>query len=325
MLEQEAALPPEQRMQCLSIVTPNDAHADIACAALEAGFHVICDKPMAGTLEAALDIESAVRASGLVFALTHTYMAYPMVIEARERIRAGELGSLRRVAVSYLQDWLSRAEDTQASVQARWRNDPERSGEAVALADIGTHALNLVEVMTGQRVSAVAAQLRSVLPGRLLDDDGMAMFELTGGAAGQLTSSQVCSGAVNALQIEIFGEQASLYWHQESPNQLVIRRRDAPQEVLTAGANQAYLSAAARAACRTPGGHPEGYIEAFANQYAAFAADVCAFPELPEGVRPYATTEDGLSAMRFVRAVRLSNARSSAWTRLDDLVAEPAQ
>lgn len=318
MLSAEAKLPEAERIQFVSIVTPNDSHADITCAALEAGFHVICDKPAAGRLEDALRMQSAVRDSGLLFGLTHTYTGYPLVIEAQQRIANGELGDVRRVAVSYLQDWLSKDEDTQGSRQASWRNDPARSGEAGAFADIGSHAFNLVEFMTGEHLLEVAAQLRSVVPGRELDDDGACLFRLSGGGQGLLSASQVCTGAVNALRIEIFGSKASLSWFQEQPNSMVISRRGEPAQVLQA--NMDYLSDAARAVARTPGGHPEGYIEAFANLYGAFARDVRAFPETTTagGNSMVATIDDGVAALRFIRAARVSSDNDSAWTRLAD-------
>lgn len=314
LLAAEAGLPAERRIQCVSIVTPNDSHADLTCATLAAGFHVICDKPAAGTLEDGLRMQAAVSNSGLLFGLTHTYTGYPLVIEARERIAAGALGTVRRVGVSYLQDWLSREEDTGASKQAEWRNDPARSGESGAFADIGTHAFNLVEFMTGQRVESVAAELRSVVPGRPVDDDGQAMFRLSGGASGLLAASQVCTGAINQLSIDIFGDAASLHWEQMAPNTLTWRRRGAPDEVLHA--NTDYLSESARAVARTPGGHPEGYIEAFSNLYQAFARDVRAFPAAPALPRGYASIEDGVAALRFIRAARLSSQADSAWTVL---------
>ncbi len=316
LFEGEARLPEDERMQCVSIVTPNDSHADISCAALEAGFHVMCDKPAAGVLEDALRMERAVEASGLLFGLTHTYTGYPLVIEARERIAAGELGEIRRVAVSYLQDWLSREEDTHSSKQASWRNDPKRSGESGAFADIGTHAFNLVEFMTGRKVARIAAQLRSVIPGRAIDDDGGALFELDNGAAGQISASQVCTGAINALRIEIYGSEASLHWFQEEPNRLSLKKRGEPERVLRPGAGVPYLSPPALAVCRTPGGHPEGYIEAFANLYAAFAADVRTYPQAAAQPRGYATIGDGVDALRFIRAARLSSEADSAWTAL---------
>lgn len=315
MLQREAHLPQDERIQCVSIVTPNDSHADATCAALTAGFHVICDKPLAGHLEDALRIENAVDDSGLLFALTHTYTGYPLVIEARERIATGEIGEVRRVAVSYLQDWLSRAEDTKASKQAIWRNDPARTGESGAFADIGTHAFNLVEFMTGLRITEVAAELRSVVPGRALDDDGAAMFHLANGASGLLSASQVCSGALNALCIEIYGDAGSLFWAQETPNTLTIKLRGKPDQVLRPGNNAGYLSEPAIAACRTPGGHPKGYLEAFANLYTGFARAVRDYPAHDD--TGCASAADGVATMRFIRAALISSRNQSAWTRLD--------
>jgi predicted dehydrogenase len=315
MFEQEAKLPDGERIQCVSIVTPNDSHADISCAALTAGFHVICDKPLAGHLEDAHRIESAVNHSGLLFGLTHTYTGYPLVIEARERIAAGEIGEVRRVAVSYMQDWLSRIEDTKASKQAIWRSDPARTGESGAFADIGTHAFNLVEFTTGLCITEVAAELRTVIPGRAIDDDGAAMFHLSNGASGLLSASQVCSGAVNSLRIEIYGDAGSLFWAQEEPNTMTIKRRGEPDRVLRPGSNVGYLSAAAARVCRTPAGHPEGYIEAFANHYAGFARAVHAFPA--HSGTGCATVADGVATMRFIRAAVTSSRNQSAWTRLD--------
>jgi predicted dehydrogenase len=314
MFEQEAKLPQDERIQCVSIVTPNDSHADISCAALAAGFHVICDKPLAGHLEDALRIESAVNDSGLLFGLTHTYTGYPLVIEARERIAAGEIGEVRRVAVSYLQDWLSHAEDTKGSKQAAWRSDPARTGESGAFADIGTHAFNLVEFTTGLRITEVAAELRTVIPGRAIDDDGAAMFHLANGASGLLSASQVCSGAVNSLRIEIYGDAGSMHWAQEEPNTMTFKRRGEPEQVLRPGSNVGYLSGAAVAVCRTPGGHPEGFIEAFANLYAGFARAVRDYPE--HGGTGCASVADGVATMRFIRAALTSSRNQSAWTRL---------
>jgi predicted dehydrogenase len=318
MFSAEAERPPEERMQCVSIVTPNDSHAAIACAAMNQGFHVICDKPLAGNLDDALEIAAVAKRSGVLFGLTHTYTGYPLVIEARQRVAAGELGAIRRVAVTYLQDWLSRAEDTGASKQAAWRSDPERSGESGAFGDIGTHAFNLVEFITGERISEVAAELRTVVPGRLIDDDGAAMFHLAGGASGLLSASQVCTGAINGLAIEVYGDAASLHWQQEQPNTMTLKKRNAPDQVLKAGANVAYLSPEALAVCRTPAGHPEGYIEAFANLYAAFAAGVRDFPSRRK-LAGIAGIDDGLSAMRFIRAAIVSSANGSAWTPLEGI------
>jgi len=317
MFEQEALLPASERIECVSIVTPNNSHAAIACAALHAGFHVICDKPLAGNLEEALQIEAAVRKSELLFALTHTYTGYPLVVEARRRVLAGEIGEVRRVAVSYFQDWLSRAADTTASKQASWRCDPARSGESGAFADIGTHAFNLVEFITGQSITEIAAELRTVLPDRAVDDDGAAMIRLSGGACGTLAASQVCSGAVNGLRIEVYGDAGSVHWAQEEPNSMTIRRRGEPDQVLRPGANVAYLSPEAAAMCRTPAGHPEGYIEAFANLYVSFVSAIRAFPERIE--ERYASVADGVAAMRFIRAAVVSSKNESAWTKLENI------
>ena len=314
MMEAEANLPADRRIDCVSIVTPNSSHAEIACLALERGFHVICDKPLADNLEAALQVERSVKRSGLLFGLTHTYTGYPLVIEARERIRAGEIGEVRRVSVIYLQDWLSRPGDTKGSKQASWRTDPALGGESGAFADIGTHAFNIVEFVTGQQITEVAAELRTVVPDRPIDDDGAALFHLSGGAAGTMAISQVCSGAVNGLKFEIYGDKASMHWRHEDPNKLTICHRDKPDQVLRPGANIGYLSSEALARCRTPGGHPEGFIEAFANLYADFASAVAAYPDKTETV--CASIDDGVRAMQFIRASITSSNNGSAWTAL---------
>jgi len=315
MFAAEAKLPAGERIQCVSIVTPNDSHAAVSASALEHGFHVICDKPLAGNLDDALAIAAAVKKSGLMFGLTHTYTGYPLVIEARHRVASGELGAIRRVTVNYLQDWLSREEDTSASKQAAWRSDPARSGESGAFGDIGTHAFNLVEFITGERITEVAAELRAVVAGRSIDDDGAAMFHLENGGSGLLAASQVCTGAVNGLEIAVYGDKASLHWQQEQPNTLTLKARGEPDQVLKAGANIGYLSPEALAVCRTPGGHPEGYIEAFANLYAAFAGAVREYPATKR-VDGIADIEDGLNAMRFIRAALRSSENASAWTAL---------
>lgn len=314
MIEAEAALPEDERMQCVSIVTPNNSHADIACKALEQGMHVICDKPLADNLENAERVEAAVEKSGLLFGITHTYTGYPLVIEARERIRAGELGDIRRVVVIYLQDWLSREEDTKGSKQATWRTDASVGGESGAFADIGTHAFNLVEFITGREMVEVAAELKAVVAGRDIDDDGGALFRLDNGASGLLAASQVCTGAANGLRIEVYGDKASLHWSHGDPNTLTIGRRGEPDLTLNPGSNIEYLSSAATARCRTPGGHPEGFIEAFSNLYVDFANAVRAYPEPVDNV--CATVGDGVRAMRFIRATINSTNNGSAWTKI---------
>ena len=297
MLDAEAARPRNERIDCVSIVTPNNSHADIACLALERGFHVICDKPLSDNLESALRVEAAV--------------------EESERIRAGEIGNVRRVSVIYLQDWLSQPEDTKGSKQANWRTDPVLGGESGAFADIGTHAFNIVEFITGQQITEVAAELRSVIPDRPIDDDGAAMFHLSGGASGTMAISQVCSGAVNGLKFEIYGDKASIHWMHEEPNKLTICHRGEPDQVLRPGANIGYLSDGALARCRTPGGHPEGFIEAFSNLYVDFAKAVAAFPVTTDTV--CASISDGVRAMQFIRASITSSKNSSEWTSLQSV------
>jgi len=259
-------------------------------------------------------IAAAVEKTGLLFGITHTYTGYPLVIEARERVRAGELGDIRRVVVIYLQDWLSRDEDTRGSKQATWRTDSSIGGESGAFADIGTHAFNLVEFITGKQMVEVAAELKTVVAGRDIDDDGAALFRLENGASGMLAASQVCTGAVNGLRIEIYGDKASLHWSHGDPNSLTIGRRGHPDQVISPGNNIEYLSEVARARCRTPGGHPEGFIEAFSNLYVDFAAAVRAWPESTDIV--CATVKDGVRAMRFVRATITSTDNGSQWTSI---------
>lgn len=314
MFEAEAALPEERRIQCVSIVTPNNSHADIACMALERGIHVICDKPLSGDLEDGLRVEAAVEKTGLLFGLTHTYTGYPLIVEAKQRVQAGELGNIRRIVAIYLQDWLSGAEDTKGSKQASWRTDAAIGGESGAFADIGTHAFNLVEFVTGQQMTEVAAELRAVVPDRDIDDDGAALFRMADGASGLLTASQVCSGAANGLRIEVYGDKASLHWSHSDPNILTIGRRGEPDRILRPGNNIEYLSDSARARCRTPAGHPEGFIEAFSNLYSDFARAVVAWPEPTENY--CATVADGVRGMRFIRASINSSRNNSQWTAL---------
>jgi predicted dehydrogenase len=315
MIARERELPAEARIEFVAIVTPNFLHAPAAIAAMEAGFPVLTDKPMADSLEAARAMAEAAARTNRMLGITHTYIGYPLVKEARALVASGKLGRVKRVAVSYTQDWLSHEEHGK---QADWRTDPARSGEAGAFGDIGTHAFNLVEYITGERVARLAAELRAVVPGRKLDDDGSAMFRLADGAHGLLTASQVCAGDINALMISIWCEEAGLHWRQEEPNTLILKRQNKPAETLTAGVNRPYLANEAVAAARLPAGHPEGYFEAFANIYRAFADDVRAGKQASADPG-YATMADGVSAMRFVRAARLSSEKDAAWIELDSL------
>jgi predicted dehydrogenase len=314
MLEREAALPADVQIEAVSIVTPNHMHAFPAIAAMEAGFDVIIDKPLADTLANAIAIAEAAARTGRRIAVTHTYTGYPLVKQARELVARGQCGKVRRVMVKYTQDWLSRASDLEGNKQAAWRVDPKQSGEAGAFGDIGTHAANLVEFITGERISEICCEL-NMLPDRHIDDDGAALFRLSGGGKGTLTASQVCVGDMNDLQIDVYCDEAGLHWQQEQPNILTIKRRDRPDEVWHAGANRAYLSSDIRAIQRTPGGHPEGYLEAFANIYTAFAKQIRGV-EKGNGEPGYATMDDTLSGMNFLRAAIESSRKGAVWVAL---------
>jgi len=312
LLEGELALPPAERIEFVAIVTPNHVHAPAAIAALDAGFPVLTDKPLTDTLEAALAFQAAAERTGGLVGVTHTYLGYPMVRQARALVADGDLGAVRRVAVRYTQGWLAHAGDA-VGKQAEWRIDPARSGLAGAFGDIGTHAFNLVEYITGERMSRLSAELRAAVPGRLLDDDGAAMFHLSGGGRGTLVASQICAGDANGLEISVWCESAGIHWHQEHPNHLRVARRAGPEEIWTPGADRSYLGEAAMRVTRIPSGHPEGYLEAFANIYRDFAAAV-------RGDAPaepcYASLADGVAGMRFIQAAHDSSAGGGTWTDL---------
>jgi predicted dehydrogenase len=312
MLDAERALPEGQRAEFVAIVTPNHVHAPAAIAALEAGFPVLTDKPLTDTLDAALAIAEAAARTGALVGITHTYTGYPMVKQARDLVASGDFGPVRRVAVRYTQGWLAKAEDS-VGKQAEWRVDPSRSGLAGAFGDIGTHAFNLVEFITGERMTRLSAEIRAAVHGRRLDDDGAAMFHLEGGARGTLVASQICTGDSNGLEISVWCEEAGLHWRQEQPNSLRVARRGRPEEIWTPGADRSYLGATAMAATRLPSGHPEGYLEAFANIYHDFAEAVRGrVPASPS----YASLEDGIAGMRFIQAAYDSSARGAEWLDL---------
>ena len=314
MLEREAALPAGERIEAVAIVTPNHMHAAPAIAALEAGFDVIIDKPLADTMDNARSIAEAAARSGRRIAVTHTYTGYPLVKQARELVRGGRFGAVRRVAVKYTQDWLSRAEDLVDNKQAAWRVDPRQSGDAGAFGDIGTHAANLVEFITGERIASICAEL-TMLPGRHIDDDGAALFRLSGGGKGTLTASQVCVGDMNDLAISVYCDEAGLHWRQEEPNVLRVGYRDKPMEIWRAGGNRPYLASDILAIQRTPGGHPEGYLEAFANIYRAFGEQLRG--AAASGDEPgYATMEDTLAGMKFIQASLASSRQGAIWVDL---------
>ena len=313
MAEAEAALGDDRRIDAVSIVTPNHLHHAVAKAFLGAGIHVICDKPMTTTLADAEDLCRTVPGTGLTFALTHNYTGYPMVKEARHLVRTGRLGTLRKVVAVYPQGWLStRLEDTEHK-QAGWRQDPQRAGASSAVADIGTHVHNLVGYVTGLEIDAVFADLSSLVPGRVMEDDASMLVRFAGGARGVICASQVSTGEENGLSLRVYGEDAGLVWRQERPDALELLLPDSPRRTLTRGSE--YLSAAARHATRLPPGHPEGFVEAFANIYrcagrviGAGMAGVEAEPldhDFPNEV-------DGARGMHFIDGV-LASAAAERW------------
>lgn len=318
MIEEEAKMPDGERIDFISIVTPNHLHFEPAMLALEKGFHVILDKPMTFSLEEALLLEKKAKESGLLFAITHTYTGYPMVKEAKERIRKGELGNLRRIYVEYPQGWLAQ-DIADNNKQAAWRVDPKRSGKAGCMGDIGTHCFNLVEYITGLKATEVCAELNTFVPGRLLDDDGAVLIRYEGGAKCVLMASQIAIGEENNLKIRIYGDKGSLEWNQHDPNTMLLKWPDKPTQMLRVG--QHYLSALARFNTRTPAGHPEGYIEAFANIYRNFAL---ALHSIKRGKKPRAeyldfpTVEDGVRGMKFIETVVASSQSEEKWTKFID-------
>lgn len=273
MMTQEAALPKDQRMQFVAIVTPNHMHYPVAEAALQAGFHVMSDKPATFDLAQVLKLRSLVERTGLLYGLTHTYAGYPLVKEARSRIAAGELGNIRKVVVEYSQGWLAgREEDNSDNKQAAWRLDASKAGISSCMGDIGVHAAHLAEYVSGLEISELCADLTAFVDGRELDDDGSMLLRFDGGAKGLLTASQVSVGEENNLTLRVFGELASIEWRQQEPNTLLLKQADKPTQLLRTGADD--LSSTAKANTRIPMGHPEGYLEAFANIYMAFAAKI---------------------------------------------------
>jgi predicted dehydrogenase len=319
MFQTERALPPEARMDFVAIVTPNFLHHPVAMAALEAGFHVMCDKPVTLDLAEARQLEDAVRKTGLLFGLTHNYTGYPMVKEARDLVRSGKLGRIRKVVAEYPQGWLGTALEQSGQKQASWRTDPKRAGASCCMGDIGTHAENLAEYITGLEIEQLCADLTTFIPGRLLDDDGNVLLRFKGGARGVLYASQVSSGEENALAIRVYGERGGIEWRQMEPNTLVVKWADRPAELYRTGGNYGHLSRAALHASRLPGGHPEAFIEAFANLYRNFALTLQARLDgrKPEPEWDFPTIRDGVRGMAFLDAVVRSSASREKWFSLE--------
>ena len=318
MIEREAALPVGERMDFVSIVTPNHMHFGPAMLALEKGFDVAMDKPMTYTLDEAKQLRDKVKESGRLLLLTHTYTGYPMVKEARERVRRGDLGKIRLIYVEYPQGWLY-TDCSATNKQAAWRVDPKRSGKAGCMGDIGTHAFNLAEYISGLRTEALCGEVHTFVPDRLLDDDGAALLRYEGGARGVLMASQVAVGQENSLSIRVYGEKGGLEWRQEEPNTLLMRWPDRQPEVIRTGG--AGLSPWAIANTRTPAGHPEGYLEAFANLYHHFAAALQArlAGEEPDPIDlDFPSVEEGVRGMQFIEAIVSTKNSNQKWILLTD-------
>ncbi len=318
MIKKEAALPADQRIDFVTIVTPNFAHFAPAMMALDYGFHVVIEKPITFSMDEAKQLKQKLDETGLTLCLTHTYSGYPMVKHAKAMVKEGKLGKIRKVWVEYAQGWLSKLSEREGNAQAAWRTDPKKSGKSSVMGDIGTHAAHLAEYITGSKISDVCAELNTMVEGRLLDDDGSVMLKFDNGAKGVLMASQVAAGEENNLKIRVYGEKGGIEWMQHEPNTLHVKWLDQPAQVLRAGGNYgAHLSSTAIHSCRTPGGHPEGYLEAFANIYRNFALTIgCKI----DGTTPTAEMldfpgiEDGLRGMAFIDNVVASSQSDQKWT-----------
>ncbi len=296
------------------VTTPNYLHYPVARAFLEQGIHVVCDKPVTFSLEEARELAALVERSGRVFALTHNYTGYPAVRHARELVRQGEIGTIRKVLVEYLQDWLMEPLEQSGNKQAEWRTDPARSGIAGSLGDIGTHGENLLEFITGLRISSLCADLSIFIEGRRLDDDANILLRLENGGKGILTCSQIAAGEENGLTIRVYGSKAGLEWHQQEPNTLLFKPHGQPQQILRTA--QSYMSAEAQAATRTPAGHPEGFYEAFANIYRLAIADIRRVESGQPAQGGYPTIYDGLRGMQFIISAVESSRRGAVWVEM---------
>ena len=318
MFEKESQLPEDERMDFVSIVTPNHVHFEPAKLALEHGFHVVCEKPLSFSLDEALQLQELVEKTGLTFALTHTYTGYPMIKQAREMCTTGVFGKIRKVVVEYPQGWLSTPLEQTGQQQATWRTDPKRSGKAGSVGDIGTHAENLAETVTGLKITELSADVTTFVENRLLDDDANVLIRFDNGAKGVLHCSQISAGEENGINIRVYGELGGLQWHQHDPNTMYLKWLEKPMEVYRTGTG--YMGESSMAHTRTPAGHPEGYLEAFANIYRNFAKVVQARIDGKEAEAVYQdfpTVEDGVRGMKFIDAVIASGENNAAWTKID--------
>ena len=318
MIKAEAALPADKRIDFVTIVTPNFAHFAPAKMALEHGFNVVIEKPITFSLEEAKELKQVLDKTGLTLCLTHTYSGYPLVKQIKAMIKEGQLGKIRKVWVEYPQGWLSKLSEREGNAQAAWRTDPKKSGKSSVMGDIGTHAAHLAEYVTGSKITDVCAELNTMVEGRVLDDDGAVMLKFDNGAKGVLMASQVAAGEENGIRIRVYGENGGVEWYQHEPNTLLVKWLDKPTQIYRAGGNNGhYLSPMATHNCRTPAGHPEGYLEAFANIYRNFALTLgCKMdgktptPEMLD----FPGIEDGLRGMAFIDNVVASSQSDKKWT-----------
>ncbi|MDH7461642.1 Gfo/Idh/MocA family oxidoreductase [Chitinophagaceae bacterium 26-R-25] len=318
MIEKEKQLPEDVRMQIVSIVTPNHVHFEPSKMALENGFHVILDKPMTFTLDEAKALQQVVEKTGKVFCLTHTYTGYPMVKQAKQMVKSGVLGKIRKIYVEYPQGWLSTFLEGSDSKQASWRTDPKRSGIAGCMGDIGTHAFNMAEYVSGLKTTKICADLNIVVEGRQLDDDGAVLLKFDNGATGVLFASQIAAGEENNVKVRVYGEKGGVEWQQQDANTLMVKWLDKPAEIYRTGTG--YVNSYASHNSRTPAGHPEGYLEAFANLYRNFALTVRAKEngETPKAEwLDFPGIEDGLRGMAFIENVVKSGKSEQKWTTFD--------
>lgn len=318
MAENEARLPADERIDFVTVVTPNHLHFDVCKAFIEAGIHVVCDKPMTNTIEEAEELCRLVEEHDTIFALTHNYSGYPMVKEARALVNSGKLGTLRKVVVEYSQGWLSEPIEKEGNKQASWRTDPEKAGVSSVIADIGTHAEHLVQYISGLQIKRLYSDINTFVEGRELEDDANMLIHYEGGVRGVLISSQISIGEENGLKIRLYGDEASLEWQQEDPNYLRVKYPDKPEEIYKKG--NPYLSAVAKQNTRIPPGHPEGFIGAFANIYASVAEAVSA-EKAGEAQDPVAwdfpTVYDGAAGVRFIHKA-VESGKQESWVEFNN-------
>jgi len=316
LFEMEASLSEDERMECVVIVTPNNSHFDIAVSALKHGFHVMSDKPATATLDQCQRLSWLLEDSSLLYGLTHTYTGYPMIREARERVAAGQLGTVRKVIVEYTQGWLADREEDSNNAQAAWRTDPAQAGSSCCMGDIGVHAFNLVEFVSGLAVTRLNAELNTIVEGRQLDDDGTVLMHFNNGARGTLLSSQICVGDENNLRLRIYGDKASLDWQQMKPNTLWLKFNDKPTQMIRTGTPETGPGAAANT--RVPAGHPEGYIEAFANLYRTFADEIIAYSDGEVIDKTIPGIQDALRGMAFIESTVKSSKEGNVWVEMPE-------